>query len=385
MTLPPDPDAGPPLDRLRREPWGFDFFQAVRLLEAAGGRPVGGAGPPAAEAVRFAAGTGPGFPAAAVEGFEPPRGDAGPPRLVVTFFGLTGPNGVLPAGYTQAVAAGRRGAGHPEGQAAADWFDLFTHRLLSLFHRAWAKYRLPAAFETAGREGRRDPVTGALLALIGLGTPGLGGRLDGVDDLALLRYANLLAGMARPAGGLAGMLSDYFGVPVAVEAFAGRRVPLDAENQSRLGRRGANDRLGDGVVVGRRVWDVAGRFRVRVGPLDGPAFAGWLPAGRRLATLAALVRFATRDDLDFDVQVVLAAGAAPPLRLARHGGRRLGWDAWVARRPPAHPAGDAVFRPASAPSPAQGANGFTPSPLVEEGGGGGERRLPGQDVGRAGC
>lgn len=360
MTLPPDPDADPPLDRLKREPWAFDFFQAVRLLEAGGGRPVGGAGPPAAEAVRFAAHTGPGFPAAAVEGFEPPRGDAGPPRLVVTFFGLTGPNGVLPAGYTQAVAGRRRGAGHPEGQAAADWFDLFTHRLLSLFHRAWAKYRLPAAFETAEREGRRDPVTSALLALIGLGTPGLAGRLDGVDDLALLRYANLLAGVTRPAGGLAGMLSDYFGVPVEVEAFAGRRVPLDRENQTRLGRRGANDRLGDGAVVGRRVWDVAGRFRVRVGPLDGPGFAGWLPDGRRLATLAALVRFATRDDFDFDVQVVLAAGAAPPLQLARRGGRRLGWDAWVARKPPARPAGDAVFRPTLAPSP-----------LVGKGGGGG--------------
>lgn len=350
MTPPPDS----PITHLSREPFAFDFFQAVRLLEAmwTDRVPVGRHGSPEAEVVKFAAQPSVVFPPAALERFAPPGGDA-PARLVVNFFGLTGPNGVLPPLYTQWVAAQGRKVGDPEARALGDWLDLFTHRLLSLFYRAWAKYRLPVAFEASGRTGRRDPITAAALSLIGLGTPGLAGRLAaddpaaGVDDIALLRYANHFSGATRPADGLARLLADYFATPVEVESFRGRWLSLDESNQTRLGRRGANDRVGESVVVGRRAWDVASGIRVVVGPLDGPAFAGWLPGSPRLAVLAKLVRFYTRDELDFDVQLILAPGAVPPLRLTRRGaadGRRLGWDAWVTRHPPDRPVGDVVLR-----------------------------------------
>lgn len=348
----PPPDS--PFARLSEEPFVFDFFQAVRLLEAmwADRTPVGRQGPPEAEVVRFAAHPSVVFPPAALERFALPA-DGNPSRLVVNFFGLTGPNGVLPPVYTQWVAAQERKAGDPEARAFGDWLDLFTHRLLSLFYRAWAKYRLPVAFEAAGRTGRRDPITAAALSLIGLGTPGLADRLGaddpaaGVDDIALLRYANHFSGATRPADGLARLLADYFAIPVEVESFRGRWLAVDEANQTRLGRRGANERVGESVVVGRRVWDVASGIRVVVGPLDGPAFTGWLPGSPRLTVLAKLVRLYTRDELDFDVQLVLAPGAVPPLRLVRRGaadGRRLGWDTWVTRHPPDRSVGDVVLR-----------------------------------------
>ena len=46
-----------------------------------------------------------------------------------------------------------------------------------------------------------------------MGTAGLRGRLE-VDDEVLLFYAGLLAQQPRSASALAGMLQDYFGVPV---------------------------------------------------------------------------------------------------------------------------------------------------------------------------
>jgi type VI secretion system protein ImpH len=351
-----------PAARLYREPFAFDFFQAVRLLERMhpDRKLVGRAGPPDAEAVRFVSRASLAFPAAAIDRLDPPEGDEdGPPRMAVNFFGLTGPNGVLPLVYTQWQIARERARGEPESGALAAWLDLFTHRLLSLFYRAGRKYRLPIVSETAEAYGRHDPITTACLALIGLGTPGLADRFktepvagdddsDDVEDVSLLRYAELFSHATRPAVGLEGMLTDFFDVPIAVETFRGRWLPLDPDNQTRIGRIGGNDRLGESALVGRRVWDVASGIRVRIGPLNRPEFRQWLPHFKRIYVLAKLVRFYTRDELDFDVQLVLSASAVRPLQLNRPGSgqivARLGWNTWVLTRLPTRDVDDAVFR-----------------------------------------
>jgi type VI secretion system protein ImpH len=345
-----------PAELLFRTPYAFDFFQAVRLLEALhpDRRPVGREGPPDAEAVHLMAHPSLAFPASQIAALDADAA-GGPPRMAVTFLGLSGPTGVLPPFYTQAVIARDTSGGDAERGALQAWLDLFTHRFASLFHRAWAKYRLPISYEQAARSGGRSgPIAEVALSLIGLGTPGLKGRLRAgpvlVDDLALVRYAGLLVAAARPAVGLETLLADYFGVPVRVEQFRGRWLTLDLENQSRLGRRGQNDNVGVSLLAGRRVWDAQGCFRVRVGPLDGASFAAFLPdpaaPGRRLAILAQLVRFYERDTLDFEVQLLLKADAVPPLQLARGGpGSRLGWNTWLGRRgKDVGDAGDTVFR-----------------------------------------
>lgn len=390
--VPPPPDSV--LARLFDDPYSFDFFQAVRLLELAGGKPVGRDGPPRAEAVRFGAVAGLAFPASTIAGLAqvPNR----PPKLTVAFFGLTGPSGVLPEFYSQMVTAQQRAADNPERKALADWFDLFNHRMLSLFYRAWAKYRLPVAFhrthlgsdggsrvgpfpQTAGFDGTRgdggsrdgpfpqaggghDPVTAIALSLAGLGTPAFVNRMrvespvpagcpddpGFVEEGSLVRYAGLFAHPQRSAAGLEKMLADYFGVAVAVEQFCGRWMPLDAENQTRLGRRGQNDELGVSMVVGRRLWDAQGGFRVRLGPLDRDGFVSFLPdaaAGRRkLFLLAELTRFYVRAALHFEVRLVLRADDVPAAQLAKGGpGPRLGWNAWLGRRTAPGDADDATF------------------------------------------
>ncbi|WP_439630179.1 type VI secretion system baseplate subunit TssG [Gemmata sp.] len=353
---PPDSVAG----RLFAEPHAFDFFQAVWLLELSGGKPVGRDGPPRAEAVNFGAVPGLAFPPSAVAGLA--AAPDAPPKMVVAFFGLTGPSGVLPEFYSQMVLAQQRAADNPERRALADWFDTFNHRMLSLFYRAWAKYRLPVAYGRTGAGAGPDPVTAVALSLAGLGMPSFVQRLrvhmaapaapgdPGVmEEGSLVRYAGLFAHPARSAAGLERMLTDYFGAPVAVEQLTGRWRPLSVVNQTRLGRRGQNDELGVSLVVGRRLWDANGGFRVRIGPLDLEQFVSFLPdeaAGRRkLFLLAELTRFYVRASLDFEVRLVLRAADVPVAQLARGGpGPRLGWNAWVGKRASAADAADAAFR-----------------------------------------
>ena len=54
----------------------------------------------------------------------------------------------------------------------AEFFDIFNHRLISLFYRAWAKYRFFIGYES----GEQDMLTPKLMDFLGLGTPGLKSR-----------------------------------------------------------------------------------------------------------------------------------------------------------------------------------------------------------------
>ena len=130
-------------ERLYEEGFAFDFFQAVRVLERleTKRRPIGYAGPPSAEGCALRALLSLSFPPSAVYEVERPTAALPLPAMTVTFLGLTGPSGVLPRHYTELLLRLDREAKGPEKHALRRWLDLFNHRLLSLFYRAWEKYR----------------------------------------------------------------------------------------------------------------------------------------------------------------------------------------------------------------------------------------------------
>ena len=103
---------------LLQEPFRFDFFQAVRLLERLdeGRAPVGRDTRPGREAVRFVATLGLSFPASSIHDLRPAvfDRDLAPPDtpiMTVAFMGLTGPMGVLPTFYTEKLIGSSSGAG----------------------------------------------------------------------------------------------------------------------------------------------------------------------------------------------------------------------------------------------------------------------------------
>jgi type VI secretion system protein ImpH len=262
--------------------------------------------------------------------------------MTVAFMGLTGPLGVLPRHYTELLLERMR----RKEQPLRDFLDLFNHRLISLFYRAWEKYRFPVAYERAALQHQEDDrFTLYLFDLMGMGTKGLRGRLE-VDDAALLFYTGLLAQHPRSASALAGLLQDYFGVPVAVSQFVGQWLRLSAESRSRLGAGAAyNNALGVSAVAGERVWDQQAKFRVRVGPLTFAEFCQFLPGGSALRQLVQLSRFFAGLACDFDVQLILKAAEVPRCRLGKPGepAARLGWSAWLKTQEFTHDAEEAVF------------------------------------------
>jgi type VI secretion system protein ImpH len=335
--------------QLLQEPHRFDFFQAVRLLESMARaqarhdprrqrRPVGGDQPPEREVVRFRTRPSLGFAASAVSQIRhavprtgAPNGEPPPPEMVVTFLGLVGAAGALPYHYTALLLRRVR----LKDQALRDFLDLFHHRLLSLFYRAWEKYRLPFAYERSRFDGNaEDAVSQGLYCLVGLGTGGLRRRLA-FDDEAFLFYAGHFAHAPRSAVALEGVLEDYFAMPVRVEQAHGQWLALGRDDQalmpSEAHPQGQNNQLGLDVVIGERVWDIQSKFRVRVGPLAYRQFRALMPNGDGLRPLCQLARTYAGAEFDFDVQAMLAPAEVPWCCLGSEadGEAYLGWNTWV--------------------------------------------------------
>ena len=138
----------PIAELLEREPYLFEFFQAVRLMSRmAPGRQIPGRfSNPAGEVVRFAANPAVAFPASEIQSLVR-RGD-GLPVMSVNFLGMHGPLGVLPRSYCELVNERIRA----RDTTLRDFFDLFNHRILSLFYQAWEKYQFQIPYERGERD-----------------------------------------------------------------------------------------------------------------------------------------------------------------------------------------------------------------------------------------
>jgi type VI secretion system protein ImpH len=312
-----------PLSRgLVEESHLFEFFQAVRLLEVLGNRQVsvGEGVDPSSEAVRFSSNTDLRFHPSDIESIQP-GSESTPARMTVNFLGLAGTNGPLPRSFSEEIHDRKR----RKDAAAADFLDIFNHRLVSLFYRARRRFRL--ALHWGPPELSR--IAQVLLSLFGLKTEGLQDRLA-IPDRSLLVYAGLLARQARSMVGIRQMLEHYFQVPVEIEPLQGRWHVLSADQWTLIGRGGRNRTLGRGAVLGTRAWDQAAAVALEIGPVGFGRFCDFLPVGRAFGSLQSLTQLSAGDEFDYHARLTLVATEVPALHLGS--GARLGWTTWLKTR-----------------------------------------------------
>jgi type VI secretion system protein ImpH len=324
---------------LAEQPWRYDFFQAVRLLECAFAHlpRVGWAKSPAQEAFRFAQQPDLAFPPATVREVrlrDPDR----PPVLFAQFFGLFGPNGALPHHLTEYA---RERELHHGDRTFAAFLNVFHHRMFAFFYRAWAGSQKTVDLDRLGAPDPDDQEHFAryIGSLSGLGMESLLER-DSVPDHAKLYYSGRLVTRPRNAEGLQAILEDFFGIPVRIETFAGRWLDLPADSICRVGESPATGLLGVNTIVGSRVWDCQLAFRIRLGPMRLADYHRLLPSGRAFQRVRDWVRNYCGDTYLFDVQLVLLAAEVPPLQL---GEAQLGWTTWLSSQPFDHDADDLVL------------------------------------------
>ena len=334
------------IERLFREPYRFEYFQAVRVLELwlkRNGMPERGM---VANFLRFQNSTSLRFPASQLEAIQTePRDlerDAAAlgtalrsntlkyVRITPAFMGLLGGTGVLPVHYTERIAE------HlftEKDEGARAFLDTFSNRSLALFYEAWRKYRLALKYQVDGQ----DNFLSLLLGLAGLGNNSLRQRLLRQQDGAVLDesigyFAASIRHRPSSAVQLARVLSEYFGHPVAAQQFVGRWYEVPLAQQTVLG--GAIGVLGKDAIAGGRVWQRDLRLRLVVGPLDHAGFTAFLPGGLAARALKSLLTMFTGLALEYEVELVLRAADVWPVAIAEHGHPgRLGWDAYLVEGP----------------------------------------------------
>lgn len=356
------------IQQLLDEPYRFEFFQAVRLLERwysksnPENNPAMRAGDVLPSRLRFRNSLSLSFPPseiAALTGVDKegvrhrtPH-DALPSshidllekiEITPAFFGLLGSQGALPLIYTETIADREYAQ---RDFAAREFLDMFTNRATALFYSAWKKYRLPFRSEL----GRTSHYMPPLLALAGLGNDALRDRLTGekenaivdnspeVFDESIAFYASVIGHRPVSAVYLQQVLSDYFKVDVTIEQFVGKWFTLPAAQRTVFG--GLNVQLGATAMVGERIWQRDLRMCVRIGPLRKNEFSAFLPGGKKANALEKLLTLLIGVTLEYEVRLILRKDDVVTTALGH--GSQLGLSTFMNTHPEQHDRDDARF------------------------------------------
>lgn len=266
-----------------------------------------------------------------------PADSGQPERMTVWSFGLYGPNGPLPTHLTEYVRERLRQHDDP---TLARFSDIFHHRLLLLFFRAWADAQPTVSLDRAG-----DDMFGRHLAsIVGIGEPSARQR-DAVSDHAKLHHAGHLTRFTRNPEGLQRAIGSYFGVKVELQEYCLHFLKLEPAQQTRLSRLPCNSQLGVDTVVGARVPDAQSKFRLRMGPMTLEQYERFLPGQQDFKALVDWVRNYLGIEYAWDFELVLRREEVPAAQLG--GSARLGWTTWVISAPAAQDADDFRMDPES--------------------------------------
>lgn len=340
------------ISQLEAMPGNFSFIQAMRLLErsavlgnqAAGksnvaDKPIGRFTPPNREFVRISAHQSLAFPVGEI--FRIELKNLGPNQLrwlvIINFLGLTGAMGVLPFHYSELIFDRLK----LKDESLKQFFDIFNHRISSLFYQASIKYRLPIAYErhqlTKPRKSDYDSFTHTLLSLVGLGTPHLASNMR-VNYLAMLNFAGILTQKVRSSSALKNLLASYFQIPIRIEEFVGQWHDLIDDVRCKmpdhLNPKGQNARLGKSAIIGSKGWFAQGKVRIVLGPLNREEFYRFAPGTAALTCLNDLVKFYAGLEQDFEYVICVSRIHLPnKIQLNSNKPPIIGWDTWLATQP----------------------------------------------------
>lgn len=256
-------------------------------------------------------------------------------RLQLKLFGLGawGSQGALPLHLSE-LAWSRSAQRDP---TLTDFLDIFHHRALSLFYRAWF-----VAQDTASLDRSSDERFSFYIAsLIGMDPQDL-------SDKCLPAHARLASSAhlireARNPDGLLGAISYYFQVEAQMEEYVTQWISLDGQDCSILGRSDSALTLGDGAILGDTVRDRQHKFKLILGPLTLEQYMRFSPWGSDLPVLKEWVRNFTGFEYAWDTQLVLAANEVPQASL--NGDHQLGYAIWLEREERTKPVHGMSFEP----------------------------------------
>jgi type VI secretion system protein ImpH len=320
------------LDHLQAEPWRYGFLALMRRIGANPAiDPVGTARLPQAEPFRLGQ-----QPALVFAPREIARAGVAHGRLKIRLFGLgmLGPNGPLPIHVTEIA---REREEHRRDPTLSNFLDIFHHRYLTQFYRAWASAQAAAGLDRPDNERFTFYIAGLA-----------GHEVTEINEGPLPAHARLsavphLIRESRNPGGLAATLSHYFNVPVHIDEYVFHWLDVDPGEQSRLGVPGAGSIMAVNAILGGKIPDRQCRFRIVIGPVDIDDYQRFTPRGSDLLRLVEWVRAFVGTEIHWELELKIRPHSAPPAVMG--GPQQLGWSGWLGQSPSPEPVTGMIFEP----------------------------------------
>jgi type VI secretion system protein ImpH len=308
------------LTEVSEKPYRYGFFQTVRRINCYyQDKPLTGqAIKPNDDPIRFIQEPYTFFAPSTLAGLE--MDESSPfPKLSQRFIGLFGPNGPLPLHITEYA---RDRARHHRDKSLSGFVNMFHHRIVSLFYRAWAQSQPTVQFDRP----EKDRFAMYIGSLIGLGPQNLRDA-DAMHHLAKLSFVGHLSSLPRHVDGLMSLIKGYFDVPTQVREFVAHWMKIPASDRLQLGGMSLGGYLGRDTIIGERVWQRQDKFQVRLGPLSLDTYESFLPTGKSFKSLLAVVRNYIGLEYLWEVNLILKKEEKPVTCLGVSG--TLGWTSWL--------------------------------------------------------
>jgi type VI secretion system protein ImpH len=306
------------LEELSKDPdelYRQDFTPLLRYLDANAplGKRIGYSVSPKQDCVRFGQTPLLHFHASAFTEvrFGAVNGDY---KLKNSYWGMFGINGSLPNHLTEyAIERNYR----LKDKTLAEFLDIFHHRFISLFYRAWADAEPSVSHDRP----EHDIFKQRLNTFSGEDHVGQ----DSFDQNQNIHQylSGLFSQKNRSGKVLSQLLSESLHLDVNIEEFQGRWYEIDSSEQIRLGGRNAS--LGMNSIIGSRTYQRNFNFGINIGPVNYEQYTALLNNRQRIKNIIELTQKAVGQEYEFSINILLKAYQTQASQL---GSAQLGINSW---------------------------------------------------------
>lgn len=235
-------------------------------------------------------------------------------KLKNSYWGMLGINGPLPSHLTEyAIERNYR----LKDNTFTEFLDVFNHRFISLFYRAWADAEPTVSHDRPEHDTFRKHLNAF---------SGESGTCKDTftQSKNIHQYlAGLFSQKNRSGQALSQLLSEYLHLDVSIEEFQGKWYDLQAHEQTTLGQN--NISLGVSSLIGKRTYQRNFNFAINIGPVDYPQYISLLNNKHGLDTIVELTQKAVGQEYEFSINIILKAQQT---RACKLGSAKLGINSW---------------------------------------------------------
>lgn len=248
-------------------------------------------------------------------------------RVVLHFHGLLGNLGTLPDYFTDEVL-------HYGEEACGlqDFIEMFNHRCLELFFRAWRRSQIMLENNVAAKDPTNGEIDAFLQALGGLAMEPDQDRSDLLHPCLLRHHMALFQRKDKTLLGLRNLLRSFFpSQSFHFEEHVEQWIRIPENQRACLGSGLSIGRTGN-FLVGTQTRDLSGRFNLLVRQLDFQTYLSFMPGGQHHVLLCQILRLYTQNHWHTALLLELRKEEIPPMQL---GMGTLGASLWALSGPAA--------------------------------------------------